>query len=38
MKAAVMRHPDAGAARLSSPVAGPTSHFELTFEAGAGKP
>ncbi len=34
----VMRHPDAGAAKLSSPLASPTNYFELTFQADAGKP
>lgn len=31
-----VRHPDAGAAKISSPVASPANYFELTFSAQAG--
>ncbi len=31
-------NPDAGAAKLTSPLAAPSSYFELTFNAEAGKP
>jgi endonuclease/exonuclease/phosphatase family metal-dependent hydrolase len=34
----VLRHPDAGATKLSSALASPTNYFELTFQADAGKP
>ena len=33
-----LRHPDAGAAKLTSPLASPTHYFETTFEAQAGTP
>ena len=31
-----VRHPDAGAAKITSPVASPSNYFELTFNAQAG--
>ena len=33
-----IRHPDAGAAKLSAPLASPANYFELTFTAEAGVP
>ena len=33
-----LRHPNAGAAKLSAPLANPTHFFELTFNAEAGRP
>ena len=33
-----LRHPNAGAAKLSAPLANPTHYFELTFNAEAGRP
>ena len=35
---AALRHPDAGAAKLTSPLAAPIDYFELTFQAEAGTP
>ncbi len=34
----LMRNPDAGAAKITTPLAAPGSYFELTFNAEAGKP
>jgi endonuclease/exonuclease/phosphatase family metal-dependent hydrolase len=34
----VLRNPDAGAAKLMSPLANPTDYFEVTFNAEVGKP
>src|SRR5687767_8006084 len=33
----VIRHPDAGAAKLTDALASPADYFELTFEAAAGR-
>ena len=33
-----IRHPDAGAAKLVTPLASPSNYFEMTFDAVAGKP
>jgi phosphatidylserine/phosphatidylglycerophosphate/cardiolipin synthase-like enzyme len=33
-----LRHPNAGAAKLAAALASPTSYFEMTFNAEAGKP
>jgi hypothetical protein len=33
-----LRHPDAGAAKLTSPLAQPANYFEMTFDAVAGVP
>jgi hypothetical protein len=33
-----IRHPDAGAAKLSAPLANPSNYFELAFDADAGVP
>jgi len=33
-----LRHPNAGVAKLSTPLAAPTNYFELTFNAVAGRP
>jgi endonuclease/exonuclease/phosphatase family metal-dependent hydrolase len=33
----VMRHPDAGAAKITKALASPSNYFELTFQAEAGK-
>jgi hypothetical protein len=35
---AKLRHPNAGAPKLTAPLAGPTHYFELTFNALAGRP
>ena len=35
---ALIRHPDRGAAKLSSPLSAPSNYFELTFSAKAGVP
>jgi phosphatidylserine/phosphatidylglycerophosphate/cardiolipin synthase-like enzyme len=35
---ALIRHPDAGAAKVSTPAASPANHFEMTFTAEAGRP
>ena len=35
---ALIRHPDRGAAKLSSPLRSPSNYFELTFSAKAGVP
>src|SRR3990170_4257697 len=34
----VIKHPDAGAAKIITALASPANYFELTFDAAAGKP
>src|SRR5688572_12239151 len=34
----VIKHPDAGAAKITSPRANPVDYFELSFTASAGQP
>ena len=34
----VIRHPDAGAAKITAPLANPADYFELSFTASAGQP